>query len=93
MFRACCLVWSLVICHWSFAAEVNSPLAPAEAQKLFQLADAGLRIELAAAEPEVIDPVAIRFDEDGRMWVAEMRDYPLGVPRGRADLADSRAGR
>jgi putative membrane-bound dehydrogenase-like protein len=62
--------------------EVKSPLEPAEAQKLFQLADSNLRLELAAAEPEVIDPVAIRFDEDGRMWVCEMRDYPLGPPPG-----------
>ena len=62
--------------------EVKSPLDPAAAQKLFQLADSSLQIELATAEPEVIDPVAIRFDEDGRMWVAEMRDYPLGPPAG-----------
>src|SRR5262245_34740828 len=78
-------VWSLVIGHpagvvWSFAAEVASPLSPADAQKAFVLADSNLKIELAAAEPEVIDPVAIRFDEDGRMWVVEMRDYPLGNP-------------
>ena len=64
------------------SVEVKSPLDPAEAQKLFQLADANLRIELAAAEPELIDPVAIRFDEDGRMWVCEMRDYPTGPPPG-----------
>ncbi|MDX1946160.1 MAG: c-type cytochrome [Pirellulaceae bacterium] len=84
MFRACRIpfVWFLVLGSWSFAAEPQSPLAPADAQKLFQLADSSLRIELAAAEPEVIDPVAIRFDEDGRMWVAEMRDYPLGVRGG-----------
>jgi putative membrane-bound dehydrogenase-like protein len=73
---------SLVIGHSSFAAEVKSPLEPAEAHRLFQLADSNLQIELAAAEPDVIDPVAIRFDEDGRMWVVEMRDYPLGVPEG-----------
>jgi putative membrane-bound dehydrogenase-like protein len=40
--------------------------------------DPGLKVELAAHEPNVIDPVAIRFDEDGRLWVVEMRDYPLG---------------
>src|SRR5678816_806036 len=78
---------SLVICRWSFAAEVASPLSPADAQKAFQLADANLRIELAAAEPEVVDPVAIRFDEDGRMWVVEMRDYPLGNPTGGEPLS------
>jgi putative membrane-bound dehydrogenase-like protein len=72
----------------TFAAEVASPLSPADAQKQFVLADTTLAIELAAAEPEVIDPVAIRFDEDGRMWVAEMRDYPLGPPD-----ADASGGR
>jgi putative membrane-bound dehydrogenase-like protein len=77
-------VWSLLIGHWTFAtaAEISKPLSPDEAQAALQLADPSLRIELAASEPNVIDPVAIRFDEDGRMWVAEMRDYPLGNPAG-----------
>jgi len=73
-------IGSLVLGHWSFAADVTSPLSPADAQKAFVLADSTLKIELAAAEPNVVDPVAIRFDEDGRMWVVEMRDYPLGNP-------------
>lgn len=37
-----------------------------------------LNVELVAAEPEVVDPVAVRFDGAGRMWVVEMIDYPLG---------------
>jgi putative membrane-bound dehydrogenase-like protein len=57
--------------------EVKSPLSPGESLKYFQL-DPLLSIEVVAAEPEVVDPVAIRFDENGRLWVAEMRDYPLG---------------
>ncbi|HMC12150.1 MAG TPA: PVC-type heme-binding CxxCH protein, partial [Pirellulaceae bacterium] len=80
-------VWSLVLGSWSFAADVAGPLSPADAQKAFVLADSSLRIELAAAEPEVVDPVAIRFDEDGRMWVVEMRDYPLGNPAGGEPLS------
>ena len=36
-----------------------------------------LKIELVAAEPNVVDPVAIAFDADGRMYVVEMRDYPV----------------
>jgi putative membrane-bound dehydrogenase-like protein len=72
------------------ADEIQSPLSPSDAQKHFVLADDSLRIELAAAEPEVIDPVAIRFDEDGRMWVAEMRDYPLGPPAGVEPLSKIR---
>ena len=58
-------------------ADMKSPLSPEESLKHFQL-DPLLSIELVAAEPQVVDPVAMRFDEDGRLWVAEMRDYPLG---------------
>jgi putative membrane-bound dehydrogenase-like protein len=54
-----------------------SPVSPQQSLSLFQLA-LGLRIELVAAEPSVIDPVAVRFDENGQMWVAQMRDYPNG---------------
>lgn len=36
----------------------------------------GFRIELVASEPTVTTPVAIAFDENGRLFVAEMRDYP-----------------
>ena len=56
-------------------AKPKSPLSPEDSLRWMQLDD-GLRIEIAAAEPEVVDPVAVRFDEDGRMWVAEYRDYP-----------------
>lgn len=36
----------------------------------------GFRMELLAAEPLVTDPVALEYDENGRAWVVEMRDYP-----------------
>ncbi len=39
----------------------------------------GLHVELVAAEPLVIDPVAIDFGADGKLWVCEMRDYPSGM--------------
>ena len=52
-------------------------LSPQESLKQI-VVDPGLRVELVAHEPNVIDPVAIRFDEAGRMWVVEMRDYPTG---------------
>src|SRR5687767_3089357 len=35
----------------------------------------GFRVELAACEPDVVDPIAMCFDERGRMFVVEMRDY------------------
>ncbi len=36
----------------------------------------GFRIELLASEPMVCAPVALAFDEHGRLFVAEQRDYP-----------------
>jgi len=39
----------------------------------------GLKIELVAAEPMVEDPVVCSFDEDGRLWVVEMRAYMATV--------------
>src|SRR5690554_2387651 len=46
-----------------------------EAMASLQL-EPGLRIELVAAEPLVIDPVAFAFDEDRVMYVVENRGYP-----------------
>lgn len=51
---------------------------PAEELATFRV-PAGFRVELVAAEPLVRDPVAFDWNPDGRMWVAEMRDYPLGL--------------
>jgi putative membrane-bound dehydrogenase-like protein len=68
-------------------AAVKSPLSPEESLKHFHL-DEGLRIEIVASEPQVVDPVAMRFDENGRLWVVEMRDYP--DPPAPGELAKSR---
>ncbi|MEL6107746.1 MAG: PVC-type heme-binding CxxCH protein, partial [Planctomycetota bacterium] len=50
------------------------PLSPEDEQNSFEVAD-GFRVELVAAEPLVIDPVAFCFDPKGRMIVVEMRGY------------------
>ena len=59
---------------------------PAESLARLRL-DPGLEAELVAAEPDVVDPVALAFDEHGRLWVAEMRDYPTGPPGGGPPLS------
>lgn len=51
-----------------------APKSPADAMKTFHVAP-GFRIEQVAAEPLVTDPVAMAFDENGRLYVVEMRDY------------------
>ncbi len=53
-------------------------LSPAEAQAAFALAP-GFKIELVAAEPLVEDPVAMAWDEYGRLYVVEMRGYMPNV--------------
>ena len=65
------------------------PLSPNESLAQIKVAS-GLRVELVASEPHVIDPVAVRFDEQGRMWVVEMRDYPHGPAEGQPGLSQIR---
>jgi len=57
-------------------------LSPPDAHKAFET-EPGFTVELVAAEPLVIDPVALAFDENGRLFIAEDRDYPTGSPDGR----------
>src|SRR4051812_14556105 len=52
----------------------TKPVEPADVLKTFQVRK-GFHIELVAAEPLVIDPIAMCFDENGRLFVIEMRDY------------------
>lgn len=63
-------------------AEWDIPAAPVltaeEALEAFIL-QPGFRIELVANEPLIHDPVAIDFDEDGRIWVVEMQSYMPNV--------------
>lgn len=54
------------------------PLEPQESLAAWQIR-AGYRIELMAAEPLTMDPVAIDWGTDGRLWIVEMADYPDGL--------------
>jgi putative membrane-bound dehydrogenase-like protein len=60
-------------------------LSPRQALDSFALAP-GLRIELVAAEPLVDSPVAMAFDEQGYLYVAENRGYPTGPAAGEPPL-------
>jgi putative membrane-bound dehydrogenase-like protein len=58
--------------------EFPPPLSPEDSRDAIQIAP-GLQVELVASEPLVVDPVAIDWGIDGKLWVAEMRDYPMGM--------------
>ena len=85
------LVWAGVLlgCVFSgksiFAADeappVTGPVSAMESRKHL-VVHPDLKVELVASEPQVIDPVAIAFDEHGRLWVVEMSDYPNGPAPG-----------
>ena len=73
----CCLC--LLLCLQAAAADDLKPykvpmLSPEDALKSFVVAE-GYRMELGAFEPMIEEPVALAWDGNGRMYVAEMRTY------------------
>ena len=59
-------------------------LTPTEEAKTFDIRD-GYKMELVMSDPTLKEPVAIAFDGDGRMFVAEMRTYMQNID-GRDEL-------
>lgn len=51
---------------------------PQESLSKFKLAP-GFKIELVAHEPMVKDPVFMDWDDEGRMWVGELRSYMMDL--------------
>ncbi len=55
------------------------PLTPQQALQKMVIPE-GFQVELVAAEPTLINPVAMCFDEKGRIWVTESIEYPRRSP-------------
>jgi glucose/arabinose dehydrogenase/mono/diheme cytochrome c family protein len=64
-------------------------LNPKKALTTFKLAE-GFKIELVASEPLIQSPVAMTFDEKGRIWVVEMQGY---MPNIEGENEDQETGR
>src|SRR5580698_2932885 len=79
---ASCLIYGNLAMICAQELPTAGPRTAQDEQATFVLADANLTIDLVAAEPDVISPVAICWDADGAMYVAEMRDYPVGPTAG-----------
>jgi putative membrane-bound dehydrogenase-like protein len=60
------------------AAQPPDAQSPADSLKCIQTRP-GFTVELMAAEPLVMSPIAFAWGADGKFWVVEMGDYPLGV--------------
>jgi putative membrane-bound dehydrogenase-like protein len=86
-----------------FAAAIDAnktggtlPLSPQQSLAALRTKK-GLAVDVVAAEPLVASPVAIDFGPDGRLWVAEMFDYPTGLdgrfkPGGRVRVLEDTDG-
>jgi putative heme-binding domain-containing protein len=72
----------------------NAPRSPAEAVRSMTV-PAGFRVEVVAAEPDIVNPVAMTFDERGRIWFTESLEYPRrdpGTGRDRVKVLDDTDG-
>ena len=86
--RSRCLAAALVVLsvgEVGIAETADGPLTPEKAADSFRL-EPGLRVELVAAEPLVVSPVAMAFNEQGWLYVAENRGYPTGPGKDKAPV-------
>jgi len=60
------------------APKLQLPLTPEQSMKMIQV-PAGFELQLFASEPDIINPIAMAWDERGRLWVVETVDYPNEV--------------
>ena len=70
----------------ALATTACAQLSPGDALKAFQH-EPDVRVELVAAEPLVMSPCAMAFDERGRLFVAENRGYPNMANPPQGDIA------
>jgi uncharacterized protein len=62
--------------------KLQEALAPAASMTHIQVPP-GFRLELFASEPDIVKPIAMAWDERGRLWIAETVDYPNDIHPGK----------
>src|SRR5438046_9395221 len=98
------VIWIFALCGPSlFGQDViphrqdklpNQPYSPAAAIKRMTVPE-GFAVELVAAEPDLVNPIAMTFDERGRIWVTESLEYPrseAGPGRDRVKILEDTDG-
>lgn len=56
----------------------QAPLSPTDSIRYTQV-PADFEMQLFVAEPDIVKPIYMAWDERGRAWVVEARDYPHGL--------------
>ncbi|MBW3539034.1 MAG: c-type cytochrome [Planctomycetes bacterium] len=87
--QALAVVTAVAVSHTAHAQRIEIPhhqdrppgpaLSPDEAIAKITVPE-GFRVELVAAEPDVVNPIAMCFDERGRVWITESLEYPRSSP-------------
>ncbi len=75
----------IMYCWIACNQPASPPLDPDSARSGFEL-DSRFQIDWVATEPMIQDPVAFTFDEDGRIWVVEMRGFMMDIDGNGEDL-------
>lgn len=55
--------------------KMQDALQPSESMKMIQV-PVDFEVKLFAAEPDIVNPIAMSWDEKGRLWIVESVDYP-----------------
>jgi putative membrane-bound dehydrogenase-like protein len=69
------IAWAVLLSIAGHPSLADGPPSPSESLKKFKVAD-DLELDQVLAEPQIAQPVFLNFDERGRMWVVEYRQYP-----------------
>jgi len=82
MIRCCTLLWFALAASPLFGQGYGPDIAPTK-----MTVPRGFRVQLVASEPDIRQPVAIDFDERGRLWVMQYLQYPnpAGLKRVKVD--------
>jgi putative heme-binding domain-containing protein len=60
---------------WRMSRPPNPALAPQDALAKMTV-PAGFHVDLVASEPDIVNPIAMTFDDQGRIWVTQSVEYP-----------------
>jgi putative membrane-bound dehydrogenase-like protein len=72
----------------------NPPRSPEDAL-LYMRVPEGFSVEVVASEPDIINPIAMTFDDRGRIWITESIEYPrkpAGPGRDRVKILEDTNG-
>ena len=72
----------------------NKPYSAREALSKMTVLE-GFRVELVASEPDIVNPIAMTFDDRGRIWITESIEYPrqpAGPGRDRVKILEDTDG-